>query len=229
MIIRFIILICLSFLLYFSSWSQSLPVVKANSPTIDIRDGENLMKGHWQVSPKVKPDIYYPNRLKKPRKITFYTDVDSISFIAVPGKEYDFIVLYKGDSCYTRISGAQPFIAPIKKDCTDCFEKVDSIPFTLGSDGKIYIHVSINNSEPLNMMFDTGSDRHVISRSGQKKVKIFFNETEQSVGFGGTTIRQKSRANQVNIGRLHWDGLSLIAIDQADGDGIIGYSLLTEK
>ena len=38
------------------------------------------------------------------RVVTFYTDLDSISFTLEPGDEKDFVILAGKDSCYTRIS-----------------------------------------------------------------------------------------------------------------------------
>lgn len=47
---------------------------------------------------------------------------------------------------------------------TKSFAK-DTIPFRIGENNKIYIKVSVNNSEELNFMYDTGADKCVIKKS----------------------------------------------------------------
>jgi len=82
-----------------------LPVVRANSNQVTIRDGGTLIKGVWIAEPQNRPDVYRAVRSDAARKVSFYTDRDSISFILQPGGAKDFIILLKGkDSCFTRVS-----------------------------------------------------------------------------------------------------------------------------
>jgi hypothetical protein len=84
---------------------NNLPIIKASSRKVDIRDGNIYQKGEWNLSPEVKPDIYYSLNPLKANQITFFTDQDSISFKTIPGGIYDFIIVLSGkDSCYTQIS-----------------------------------------------------------------------------------------------------------------------------
>lgn len=79
-----------------------LPVIKAKSDTVDIRDGKELKKKAWTITPTAKPDVYTTQN--KNKKVTFYTDADSITFLVKPGLSYDFIILVNGkDSAWTRI------------------------------------------------------------------------------------------------------------------------------
>lgn len=89
---------------------QKLPVIKASSKKVDIRDGNIFQKGIWNLSPEIKPDVYTViNSLDKEKKVTFYTDIDSISFNVSPGAVYDFIVLLNNkDTCYVRASALIP-------------------------------------------------------------------------------------------------------------------------
>ena len=123
----------------------------------------------------------------------------------------------------------QPVKNNFYKTCSNCQDRPDTIPFKLAKDGKMYIKGSINGSESLNLMFDTGSDRHILSSSGLNKAKVKFSGTEESVGFGGTATRQNSEGNRLQLGNLVWDSVSLLAIDKADGDGIIGYTAFDNK
>jgi hypothetical protein len=79
---------------------KQLPVIKANSTTVDIKEDNNLMKGVWRIVPEQKPDIH----LTSSKEVTFYTDIDSIGFKIKPNDVYDFIILLNGkDSAYTQI------------------------------------------------------------------------------------------------------------------------------
>lgn len=82
---------------------QKLQVIKADSIAIDIRDGNNFNKAVWFISPQTKPDIYKTSN-KNIHKITFYTNLDSISFIVKPNVKYNFIILLNNkDSALTQI------------------------------------------------------------------------------------------------------------------------------
>ncbi|MEX6690167.1 S41 family peptidase [Danxiaibacter flavus] len=88
---------------------QKLPLIKATSKIVDIKDGDLYQKAIWNLSPEIKPDVYYALHPVLAKKIIFYTDLDSISFDINPGSSYDFIILLNGkDSCYTRISTTTP-------------------------------------------------------------------------------------------------------------------------
>lgn len=96
-------------LLHQSVVGQNLPIVYATSTKVDIRDGGVLQKSVWNLSPEIKPDVYYSLESEHTRKVTFYTDIDSISFDVAHHTNYDFlVVLNKVDTCYTRIAGGEP-------------------------------------------------------------------------------------------------------------------------
>lgn len=80
---------------------KKLPVIKANSLQVDIKDDNTLRKNAWTIVPEEKLDVYTTSA----KKVTFYTDIDSITFKIDPkiGK-YDFIILVKGkDTARTQI------------------------------------------------------------------------------------------------------------------------------
>jgi hypothetical protein len=81
---------------------QNIPVIKATSNKVDIRDGKKFRRAYWDISPEIKPDIYWSS--SKDQNVTFYTDLDSISFYVQPGKDYYFIILMNGkDSALTLV------------------------------------------------------------------------------------------------------------------------------
>lgn len=102
------ILILLIFLTFAANAQSDLPVIKSNVDVISIQDGENLKKNGWSLAPEAKPDVYKAELINgKAHKVTFITDVDSISFEVEEGKRYDFII-QKGDAlCYTQIVGTR--------------------------------------------------------------------------------------------------------------------------
>jgi hypothetical protein len=79
---------------------QELPIIKATSTNVDIKEGNKLIKGAWRIVPEANPDVYTTSA----ERVTFYTDIDSISFDIIPNEQYDFVILLNGkDSAYTRI------------------------------------------------------------------------------------------------------------------------------
>lgn len=92
----------------YSPAQGQLPTIRSNSSTLDVKIGDDYFaKGGWFLEPQKKPDVLSIGS-KWPydhKKVSFVTDVDSISFDVQPGKDYDFIILLKDQSaCYIRIS-----------------------------------------------------------------------------------------------------------------------------
>ena len=79
----------------------NLPVIKANSNQVSIKEDNVLKKNVWKIAPEIDIDVYQTSA----KEVTFYTDIDSISFSINPkvGK-YDFIILLNDkDSARTQI------------------------------------------------------------------------------------------------------------------------------
>jgi hypothetical protein len=110
-----LILITLMFVNQLYSLAQEKPIIiKASSTTVDIRDGETFTKGAWRISPEIKPDIYTTSN--KNAKVTFYTNLDSISFTIKPNAKYNFIILLNNkDSAYTQIVFVPGYLETLKK------------------------------------------------------------------------------------------------------------------
>ena len=203
-----------------------IPFIKASSKSVDVRDGADFMKGHWVIMPEVKKDIYYANRCKCTKRVSFYTDIDSISFTVQPNQTCDFAILLNGkDTAYTQISTKAAPLLELRKANSGNLLAPDTISFEFGKGGKVYLKGSVNNSESLDLMFDLGSNQIVISKDGlEKNVNIQFNEKKDNAAFGGSMSVQNSRRNAMRIGSLIWDSVPVVQIDNADGDGIVGYN-----
>lgn len=111
--IKLILLLLLLSSIQISVAREKLPVIRANSSTMDIRDGAYLRKGYWTISPQIKPDIYTASS----HKVTFITDLDSISFnLTSETEKKDFIILLNGkDSAFTQIKYSMPYLEKLKK------------------------------------------------------------------------------------------------------------------
>jgi len=122
-------LLILLFFIVFSQLTKAqnkLPLIRATTKMADIKDGNVLKKGIWIITPEAKPDIYVTNN----KKVTFYTDKDSITFKINPkvGK-YDFVILLNGkDSAFTQIKYQLPYIDKLKKAKKYNFEDNRYIP-----------------------------------------------------------------------------------------------------
>lgn len=94
------------FLTFAINAQEKLPVIKSNVDLISIQNGSELIKNAWRLSPEAKPDIYEADLIDgKTTKVTFITDVDSISFNVEEGKKYNFIIQKGEQICYTQIVG----------------------------------------------------------------------------------------------------------------------------
>lgn len=79
-----------------------LKVIKATSTSVDIKDDNDpVRKNAWTVMPNEKLDVYATSA----KKVTFYTDQESISFNVDPKVgEYNFIILVNGtDTARTQV------------------------------------------------------------------------------------------------------------------------------
>jgi hypothetical protein len=114
MLKKFLIFIPLSFAVQFLFGQENLKVIKASNLMVDIREGETFKKADWRISPKAKPDIYITSANGK--KVTFYTDQDSISCIVKPGLKFRFIILLNNtDSALTEINYMPTFREILKR------------------------------------------------------------------------------------------------------------------
>lgn len=66
-------------------------LIRANSTSVAIRDGKEYRKNAWTISPQIVPDVYTTS--SKGEKVTFYTDIDSITVKITPQTKFDFVIL----------------------------------------------------------------------------------------------------------------------------------------
>ncbi|MCC8426443.1 pepsin/retropepsin-like aspartic protease family protein [Mucilaginibacter sp. UR6-11] len=207
-----------------------IPVLRTNTKDLNVRDGHNFYKGYWTVSPDVKKDIYYAHRFKTKTTITFYSDIDSISFTVTPRQTYDFMVLLnQKDTCYTQISTIR---SNYYKDCRSCIISADTIPFILGNDNRVYITGKVNGSATLKFFFDDGADNTILFPSAFKKgAKLKFDGEVVNRATGGVETRRTSDFNDLEVAKLKWNNEQVMFINKqiGEGDGTIGYNVFEDK
>lgn len=98
--LRFFLLLTSSLLIHSLFAQNEMPIIKATSTLVDIKDDDHLRKNAWSIVPEADPDVYTTSA----QEVTFYTDIDSISFKLKPNDQYDFVILLnEKDSARTRI------------------------------------------------------------------------------------------------------------------------------
>ncbi|HLO73203.1 MAG TPA: transglutaminase-like domain-containing protein [Flavobacterium sp.] len=92
---------------------KKIPIIKATSKTVDIRDGKNFRKQNWTISPEINPDVYETSSLGQ--KVTFITDKDSITVKIKKDTEFNFIILLNDSiKANTQIKYKIPYLEKLK-------------------------------------------------------------------------------------------------------------------
>ena len=206
---------------------QTLPVIRANSKVVTIKDGLNTKTNFWVIVPEVKPDIYYLDLPRRNSNLKFITDLDSISINMSYGDKKDFIVLLNGkDSCYTQIAALYPNL----KSPQQHHAGNDTIPFKL-KDNRIYFKGKINGSELLNIQLDLGADAVNINRKSVNKININFDKKATLINSDGSAETRVSSQNEFELAGLKWTGIEIYETNNMKKyeDAIIGNSFFLDK
>lgn len=122
---KFFVLLSMVLLTQTMLAQKELPIIKATSTQVAIRDDSPLRNSAWKIVPEVNPDVYTTSA----KKVTFYTDIDSISFTINPNEQYDFVILLNGkDSAYTRIVWEESKVDIYKTGATYNYSDTRSVP-----------------------------------------------------------------------------------------------------
>jgi predicted aspartyl protease len=217
MLQKIIILTIITFICVQLPAQSKLPTIKATNKTVKIKDG-GKMSG-WNLSPDIKPDVYVAHRTHQAKKVTFYTDTDSISFTVKPNRKFDFIILLNNkDTCYTQIQSAiqkanSPAHLPFK---------TDTIPFTLTSYNNISIQTIVNQADTLNLMFHSGVNSVYITKEGlAKTTRLKVDKSGQVQSWGGSANAAFSTTNTLQVGKFKRENVE-ITIDERSGQGTDG-------
>jgi hypothetical protein len=180
--------------------------------------------------PEKKPDYYFVELPEKPHRVTFITDLDSISVDIEYGMQFDFCILLNAkDSCHTRISATyKNFDRLTRKKNTS---PPDTIPFVLGDNDKIYLKGILNGSQPLDIQFDLGAGGTIIKKSSVEKVTMALDGTITLRNSDGIQQVPFASKNLLEIGNLGWDSVGIAVADNMTNreDLIVGNSLFKNK
>lgn len=105
---------------------NNLPIIHSTIDSVDIRDGKEFNKGEWFLTPEYKPDIYTSNKIGE--LVTFYTDIDTISFTVHQDSVFDFIIVKGKDSAYTQIKYEPSYLDILRGAKEYNFNEENNIP-----------------------------------------------------------------------------------------------------
>ncbi len=237
-ILQILVLLTLTTELLFAQ--GNLPVLHTGNTHISIKEGDFLYRNTWRISPEAKPDVFVTNPFVGTKKISFYSESDSLSFIVKPNRKYDFIVLQKGkEPAYTQINTYQkekPTLMPklmlrSKRDNNKSLS--DTLHFTLGKNSLIYLKGKVNNSDSLDFIFDTGAGISVVTQSliENRKVNVKLDGDQKNTGTDGVSMVKRSSGNGFEIGSLLWSNVPLLSIDYKGFpfDMVLGWVAFEDK
>ncbi len=219
----------LLFACYHSVAQKVLPVIKATSNKVTIKDGAEVDKNGWTLSPRVKPDVYTAYRTRETKYVTFHTDVDSIKVKVKPGTQYDFIILLNGkDSCYTRVASAvQPQTG---KSAT--ITRNDTIPFVLTSYNAINLRAILDRRDTLDVHFDLSSyGFHVTREAIPVKTHLLADQPDAMAGKVKPNYNRLAPVSQLQIGTSIWHNPEVLptALAAHGMDGRLGWTWFDGK
>lgn len=207
----------------------TVPVLRAHSPVLDVREGSLWMPGEWRADPGRALDEYRLRVARAPVTFALVSDRDSLVFTVAAGESHEFyVVLDDGDSCRTRVTGLDTGLHSTRP----VGAAADTLAFELGRDGRPYFSGVAGDSKPLRLMFDAGGgDAMLAPRAFKKGVKFVGHDTVLNVGGGGAVSRAIGDAGGLRVGTANWPQMEFIKTDKdfTDADGLVGWRLFDQR
>lgn len=207
----------------------TVPVLRAHSSVLDVREGDLWMPGEWRADPGRALDEYRLRVARGPVRFALVSDLDSLVFTVAAGESHEFyVVLETGDSCRTRVTGLDTGLHSSRP--VDAM--ADTLRFELGRDGRPYFTGIVGDSKPLRLMFDAGGgDAMLAPRAFKKGVKFVGHDTVLNVGGGGAVSRAIGHAGGLRVGTTTWPQMEFIKTDKdfTDADGLVGWRLFDQR
>lgn len=207
---------------------QDLPILRTKTTVLSIKDGKNYKPDYWTIDPALEKDVYLADKINQPKSITFYSDIDSISFQLDPRQEIDFLVILNNkDTCLTQIKSGITFIK------TDSLELThDTIPFILTDANNIIIQTVLNKVDTLNLMFHTAQGNVSLTEEAIAQIaNKSFDKSEKAITWGGESTSRYSQGNYLKIKDFEWENITIWE-DKNTGpnaDGKFGPNLFQNK
>lgn len=223
---RLFLLLLVSYNIAFTQ--SELPILKTSTDVLSIKDGHALLSDYWTIDPTIELDVYVADKLNKEKIVTFYSDIDSISFDLLPNQKKDFlIVLNDKDTCYTQIKSGITFIDKESVQLTH-----DTIPFILTESNNIIIQTVLNDFDTLNLMFHTAQGQVSLTEEAVSTIaNKTFDKSEKAITWGGEATSRYSLGNYMKIKEFEWKNITVWE-DKNTGphaDGKFGPNLFQNK
>ncbi|MEM7163151.1 MAG: hypothetical protein AAF487_12010 [Bacteroidota bacterium] len=207
---------------------DDLPVLRTETADMDIKDGDHLRIDYWTIDPAIELDVYVADKINQRKSVSFYSDIDSITFHIDPGEQRNFlIILNETDTCLTQIKSGITFVDRDSLPLTQ-----DTIPFILSSANNIIIQTVLNQNDTLNLMFHTAQGsvsltEDAISKIGNKT----FDKSVNTVTWGGESTSRYSLGNYLKMKGFEWENLTIWQDRNTgpDADGKFGPGLFPNK
>ncbi len=105
---------------------------------------------------------------------------------------------------------------------------IDTIPFVIEKDNRIYTYCKVNEKDSLYFLIDTGASDMVINSNRLHKIKMDFNSVVENTGTTGINSVKQSRNNTLFWGKQKYDNVKFISIPYNNElwDGVLGLSIL---
>ena len=211
---------------------DAVPVIRAHSRVVTITDGLHVKKNYWYVMPDKRPDVYFVEIPLEPHTVTFTTDVESIRIPVTYGSQHEFVIrLDDGVEARTQVRAAFRNLLSYRRTGPAPAGGVDTIPFTLGGNDKIYVKGRINGGPVLDFQFDLGAGGSVIKKGSVAKVRMQFDGTARLRNSDGDNVVASSSANRLEVAGLAWDTVPFVVADNMTWreDALIGNTLFQDK
>lgn len=208
------------------------PVIQARSKVVTIIDGQHEKKDYWYIMPERSPEVYYAELPRVPHRVTFVTDLDSISFDVTYGSRHAFVIqLADGTLAPTEIRAEYRRLLPHHRVSSEADDEPALIPFTLGDNDKIYVTGSINGGPPLDLQVDLGAGGTVIKKASVSKVTMTFDESITLRNSDGEHVVPSSSRNTIEIAGLRWEDVPVAVADNMTHreDAIVGNTLFQDR
>lgn len=215
---------------YLAHAQAKLPLLRATSSQVAIRDGGYLDKNAWTLSPKARPDVYTADRTREAKWVTFYTDLDSLRLRVKPGTRTNFIILLNGqDSCYTQVASAISLPPKARRRRTAV---PDTIPFTLTADDVLAVQAVLNQQDTLLLHFDTGAFEVRLTREAiLHKTHLLADQPATLAGTAAPNYNRLRPSTSLQLGTLtlRTPPVRATGLTARGMDGRFGYALFEGK
>lgn len=149
---------------------KKVPIIKANSLQVNIKDDNNPVRQNaWTITPTEKLDVYNTDA----KKVTFYTDLESISFKVDPKVgAYNFIIVVNGkDTARTQVKYDAKAPKRNLPAYLDTLRKAEKYSFSDQRDIPNFSYQSMNDPNLVRIRKDLKLDS--VAGDGNELSKIF--------------------------------------------------------